>query len=667
MALDAADWTVATNGDIRWTGAGGAVNVTVLEMHRFLQGLADDAVSSGDDEHDITDETSSDRSTDNIVTLLNGYNIDPTAAEHIFDGSISQNDGADVFSGLVVVGAVESGTNLQIVQDNAILTSYWSSGLNIDAANNILLRIMVQTRANGADLDGQRLRVQARELGDTYGEFSLTASLGNATAAIFTGVDLNNATPSGTLATYDQFNNTEGYQLLDMNGVGATEPYYSQWTVTGGGATPAVPTVNDLYEYTKYIGRRGTAETIHSMNGELFRGITHDITYDTLAGAFVEDNHVIWGTEIVYDGEGAAGLTVGEYYEFSDDAYVTIKAVGKLIGLDDDGTTGSVIMAMEPGGTALADNDVFRRVDGTATDDAVVNATITDPTAVGGRGAILADEGSTRIFIQLLDGAAPVDGLVMHNATTAGVYDTATNDAAVNVTITARTVSPEFLGTSTGSALIGAYGIGADPTDTTASDQFFDLDNVLRVPPNNVTFTVSGLVSGEDRVFVGPEDGAGGLDVDQLSLDVALTTNLNGGGDWSLQVTEAEPNNTPATGTIRVVDDEGRHRPLIYNAVAAGAPAIFTIDDTATNAAYGASAQDFTSTGDATAANDVYLSYIDELAAAATATFTTVFDGAQTLFVRVRDGGGTPIKTFETTSSLGSGGGSSTAIRTSDA
>jgi len=37
------------------------------------------------------------------------------------------------------------------------------------------------------------------------------------------------------------------------------------------------------------------------------------------------------------------------------------------------------------------------------------------------------------------------------------------------------------------------------------------------------------------------------------------------------------------------------------------------------------------------------------------------------LFIRVRDGAGTPIKTFETTGTLGSAGGSTTAIRTSDA
>lgn len=655
MALDAADWTVAVNGNVRWTGAGTATNVTVLELHRWLQDLADDAVASGDDLHDITDQTSSDRSTDNIVTLTNGYNIDDTAAEHIFDGSITQANGDTVYSGLVVVGSVVAGTQLQIVQDEVLLTNYWTTGLNTDAAANILLRIMVKTRADGADIDGQRLRVQARELGDTYAEFSLTAGLGNSTAAIFTSTDLNNGTAAGTIATYDQFNNTEGYQLLDLDGDASTEPYYAQWTVTGGGATPASPTINDLYEYTKWVQRRGTATTIHGVNGELFRGITHDITYDGLVGTFTEDNYLVWGTEIAYDGEGASGLTVGAYYEFSDDAYSTIKAVGKLLALDDDGTTGSCIFAMEPGGSALANDDVFRNADGTANDDAVINATITDDGAAAGRGLILADEGSTNIYIQLLSGVAPTDNLPIHDATTAGVYDTATNDALVNVTVTTRTISPEFIGTSTGSAIIGAYGIAVDPTDTTASDQFFDLNNTLRVPPNNVTFTVSGLVSGEDRVLVGPEDGASGLDVDQLSLDTALTTD----NITSVVTTEAEPDNTPSTGTLRVVDDAGVHRRLEYNNITGAGPTTYTITTTDGN-------EDFLG-NEAAATNDVYITYIDTLAGAATASFTTVFDSVQTLFVRVRDGASTPIKTFETTASLGSGGGTATAIRTSDA
>jgi len=72
------------------------------------------------------------------------------------------------------------------------------------------------------------------------------------------------------------------------------------------------------------------------------------------------------------------------------------------------------------------------------------------------------------------------------------------------------------------------------------------------------------------------------------------------------------------------------------------------------------------STVNATTGNNVYISYIDKLATSTTESFTGVFASPRSLFIRVRDGGLTPIKTFETTGTLGSAGGSTTVIRTSD-
>jgi hypothetical protein len=83
----------------------------------------------------------------------------------------------------------------------------------------------------------------------------------------------------------------------------------------------------------------------------------------------------------------------------------------------------------------------------------------------------------------------------------------------------------------------------------------------------------------------------------------------------------------------------------------------------------GFSGSSFTGCTGTPAANNganVWISYIDKLAAAAGESFTVVFDSTRSLFIRVRDGGGTPIKTFQTTGSLGSGGGSATVIRTND-
>lgn len=548
MAFDGTKWSVAANGDIRYTGDahGGASPSyeTVIDFHRWLGDLADDAVAVTDDWLDITDGTPSERSTDNIVKLNVPYNIDTTEAEHLYDGSIEQGvAGADVFSGLVVVGAVSGTTELEIIQNGALLTPYWGTGLNADAGANILLRIMVKTRSAGADIDGKRLRVQARELGDKYAEFSLTAGLGNATAAIFTATDLNNQTAAGTIAGWT-ITNTEGYQTLDIPADASADPFYSQWD-------KGTQSDNDLYEYTKWIGRRGTAQTIHGINGSLFRGITHQVTYTAESGTgFVEDEVLTWGT----------GATAG---------------TGLLLATDNGDPTGT-------------------------------------------------------LWIQLLTGTTP-------SGTITGAGSTATTNV-----VTARTVSPEFIGASTGTNIIGAYGIGVVPSEAVVGDKYTDLNVQLVEPPNNVTFEVRGCEVGEDYVLVGPEL-TGALNVSQFTLNGLLT-----GGESTVTVNEAIPSDTPTAGTIRIFNGN------TYSRVA------YT----------GRSGFDFTGCTGAPAASNganTFISYIDKLATAADESFTTVFLSTRSLFIRVRDGAGTPIKTFETTGSLGSAGGSTTVIRTSDA
>ena len=85
------DFSVTVSGDIRHDS--GTTNYTVLELHRWLQDLADQGQASGNDLIDITSKTPSVRSTDSIITLNAPYNIDDTAAEFLFAGSIEQDDG----------------------------------------------------------------------------------------------------------------------------------------------------------------------------------------------------------------------------------------------------------------------------------------------------------------------------------------------------------------------------------------------------------------------------------------------------------------------------------------------------------------------------------------------------------------------------------------------
>jgi hypothetical protein len=79
---------------------------------------------------------------------------------------------------------------------------------------------------------------------------------------------------------------------------------------------------------------------------------------------------------------------------------------------------------------------------------------------------------------------------------------------------------------------------------------------------------------------------------------------------------------------------------------------------------------DYTDPDDATTPRNVFIAYIDELASSSSAAFTTVYNTDRTLWVRVRDGQITangPIKTYESQATLGSGGGSITIQRNSDA
>ena len=82
------DWTITrASGNIRYIGddhgVGDESYATVIELHRALQALADDASSTGDDELAIYDLDSSARSTDNIIRLKGAYNITDVEAEHL--------------------------------------------------------------------------------------------------------------------------------------------------------------------------------------------------------------------------------------------------------------------------------------------------------------------------------------------------------------------------------------------------------------------------------------------------------------------------------------------------------------------------------------------------------------------------------------------------------
>ncbi len=649
MAINEASWQIQNDKDIRYIGAThgatGANYITVIELHRWLQNRADDASQlNADDFMDITKDTPSDRSTDNIITLINGYNIDDTTAEYLFNGSIIQDSGNTWYDGILIYSAPD--TFVEIIQNGAnIANDFWNSvmfndgginpngyrGLNFDTGNGISHRFLVKTKSGGTEIDGTRMIVHTREWGKTFSEFKINGtSRGNNVAALTYANDLNNDESIGNMTSSPYTliaNDSVGYNLMDVDNNLTDEAYYSRWDLNGAA-------INDLYQRMKYLSRRGETTTLYGLQGQIFRGITHEVQLTTpRSGTFNAFEAVSW-----------------------------------------TGGTGQML-------------------------------------------AINSTTAGTKMWIQLLTGVAPSGSLLI---TGGGSGATATNSG----TPTERPLSFPFCGQSTGSAIIGAYGFGIDELDLAATDSVTDLLTANPItPPNNVTFTLGNLVSGDyamvaergyrfnydgesggsgtfavgetltfsspagtakvtkviDRgstgelwigpiltgsvptdnsTFTGGTSSTSGVVNGTVSNDInlgQLTLNglLNGGTVTSVVVNGTIPTDTPATGTIRILRASGAYSRHAYTSYSGSTFTIGSTNFSTDNAANG---------------TNVFISYIDDTSAGATMSFTGVYVADRSLFFRVRNGtSGTPkIKTSEGTGTLGSAGGSANASRISD-
>lgn len=642
------DFSINAAGDIRHVA--NTNTYTVLELHRWLQGLADDAECSTNDVLDIARTTPSERSTDQIIQLLGSYNIDDDAAEYLYGGSIKQGSGAteEIYAGLKVLGAVNnSNTQLMVIQAHDYYqytttptSPFWGDqsggGLNGNATEGILMRCLIKCRTAGVDIDKKQIRVQSRQWGDTYEFFNVTLGEGESVAAISTTPDAQNNTAIGTVQGWtggDIPTNTEGYQQIDLNNGNGNKPYYSKWTYNTNAAG-----LKAIWEWIKEISGNDSPEAAepYDMNGELFLGITHSFAFDAGTGAGTQNEEVVWGTTVTYDNLSGGTFTEGYLVRFSGGA------AGRVLW---DNNSTQFTVALEDITKTISNDETITEYDpsdGSASGvTADVNVTITNNDKEGGSGFLLATTGTTTgsHYIQLVTGKAPVDNLPIRGITS-------TNTWAVDGSVTPRTVPKVFLGSYTGS-LIGAYGVGIDPDDLSASDRVTELGGTDQTPPNNVIWTLSGLVAG-DRVLVGKKHGSN-FDFD--FAEMTLTSTLNTSGIVAVPV-NAIPADAPQTGTLRIVLDDGRIRRVPY---LSWTGSTFTISST-----------DFTDPDDATSGNGVMLAFIDKAAGSDTEQFTVKYNADRTLFVRVRDGGATPIKTYQAQSSLTNVGGQASATRIDD-
>jgi hypothetical protein len=612
---------------------------TPLELHRLLSDLNDDQTIAGDDDLSIIDPTASDRQTDQIIRLLGAININDTVSQHMYGGSVEQGSGntRELYSGLGVQVTTPLGTTRPVlIKEDAIITDYWNNAFMPDSVAG-KVRILVKTIEDGVAIDGQRVKGKLLEYGELYFEGFTTLGTAETSLALFSSGDANNNTASGTVAgaPYNTIVLTEGYQTINFN--------------EGSGATPFGLSIDfgsasslQTYERTKYVQRRGTAETLFGRNAQLVTGINRNFAYNNEGGGpFSEDEILAYGTEVPFTGGTGTVVALGDTVEGG-----TSNARGRVIYVDETTGTGTIILADVVGTFQNTESLTTLRgaSEWTATSGTVVNNTASGTLLL----IALDDQGATgNLYCQQLTGVIPVSTQTVFGRTSNATAD-------VNGAVSTRTINNQFVGSYTGTNYQTNFGVAIDVSDAIAGDSFPNLLGATISPPDNRSGTVTNLLSG-DYVTVYPWDGTTfdiNGDAEPDFNEMTLATALTSGVSTSVDVGNGNiPANTPTAGFLRVErDSDGNYDLLEYSSYVA-ATGVFTLVGTAPS--------------NASIANNVFRALIDKQTATTQESYTATYTTPNNVAVTVRRGGSpSPIKTFKTTASFGAF--SISTIRTPD-
>lgn len=264
-AITETEFSINAGGDIR-TETAPQIH-TVLELHEWLQAMADDANSTGNDAVSIL--TGNPSKLDGprsaikpmLLNLLSTFNIDATAAQYFKFGSISQNSGADLYTGVKSIGSpLVAGSPMYIVQNAAKLATYWPAGH---------IQILVKAITAATPIDAGNIRVYSRKYGQTYGDFSANLIAGGeqpaaiSTAATdWTPLDLTTALALSTKVAI-----TTGSHTKDTGDGSGIQTYKGTITLSGG------CTIAEAAQYCQAICDEASTTTVDGVLGWKFRSL----------------------------------------------------------------------------------------------------------------------------------------------------------------------------------------------------------------------------------------------------------------------------------------------------------------------------------------------------------------------------------------------------------
>ena len=261
----AADFSISTTGDIRHVS--GTTVYSVLELHAWLQDLADDAASAPNDYLDILAPNPSkldgprDAAVASRLNLLTSgavaFNIDDTAAQYINFGSIKQDTANVQYSGLKTIGGIVAASPVYVVQNGNKLKN-WPDGH---------IQVLVKVKTAGSLIDSGNVTAFSRKWGQSYSHFDVNLSAGGETsAALATAIDSNITLTEGQAALLSsKVTVTFGDTTQDLGNGNGSKLYKGTIALSGG------CTLSEAYQYLQYLTRENSAATLNSIPGWRYR------------------------------------------------------------------------------------------------------------------------------------------------------------------------------------------------------------------------------------------------------------------------------------------------------------------------------------------------------------------------------------------------------------
>ena len=287
-----AQFKVAATGAITYVSGTDTFHVKWID--RALQKIAYDFQTSGDDEISLYyPNPSKSEALDTIITLYDhttefsvNYIVTDTVIEYHFGGSVSQNDGDDEWYGLQILGQTDGSVPINVLQNNVVLTSHWGNGKN-STDSNTLARIMIKGRTAGALIDNALVHVRLNKWLYEYAIWGTTMGLGEKVASVTANNDPQNTTATiATVRLYDT-SNTDGYNLIDLDGNG-DKAYIGKWNWGTEG------TKKSIYEFVKAMLCEDSTDTLYGVTGTLWTGRLFDVTISSGTGTWVQNETLTW-------------------------------------------------------------------------------------------------------------------------------------------------------------------------------------------------------------------------------------------------------------------------------------------------------------------------------------------------------------------------------------